>query len=178
MLEDIATPQFALAASAIIVPAYLANGMAFIFGGGRPLDGGRLFWDGKRILGDGKTVKGILFGILWAGVGGVGQATFRGLLGLNGTPPILFILYGFIIGSGALLGDLTGAFIKRRLGMPRGAPAPGMDQLNFIFGASLLAYPLLGVSLTMFLFLVVVTPLIHLLSGVIGYKAGKKREPW
>ena len=46
--------------------------------------------------------------------------------------------WSFILAIGSLLGDLGGAFIKRRLGMERGAKAPILDQYNFIAGAMLL----------------------------------------
>src|SRR3972149_4153462 len=37
-----------------------------------------------------------------------------------------------ILALGALLGDLAGAFVKRRMGKPRGAKAPGLDQYDFV----------------------------------------------
>ncbi|MCK4284933.1 MAG: CDP-archaeol synthase [Candidatus Lokiarchaeota archaeon] len=43
----------------LIVPAYFSNASMVITGGGRPIDGGKLFRDGRRILGDHKTVKGL-----------------------------------------------------------------------------------------------------------------------
>ncbi|MBY8984037.1 MAG: CDP-archaeol synthase [Candidatus Lokiarchaeota archaeon] len=51
----------------LIVPAYISNASMVITGGGRPIDGGKLFRDGKRILGDHKTVKG-LKGPLYIGI--------------------------------------------------------------------------------------------------------------
>ena len=37
--------------------------MAAVFGGGLPIDGGRVLKDGRRILGDGKTYRGLFAGI-------------------------------------------------------------------------------------------------------------------
>ncbi len=51
----------------LIVPAYISNASMVITGGGRPIDGGKLFRDGRRILGDHKTVKG-LKGPLYIGI--------------------------------------------------------------------------------------------------------------
>lgn len=51
----------------LIVPAYISNASMVFTGGGRPIDGGKLFRDGKRILGDHKTVKG-LKGPLYIGI--------------------------------------------------------------------------------------------------------------
>jgi CDP-2,3-bis-(O-geranylgeranyl)-sn-glycerol synthase len=51
----------------LIVPAYISNASMVITGGGRPIDGGKLFRDGRRILGDHKTLKG-LKGPLYIGI--------------------------------------------------------------------------------------------------------------
>ncbi len=51
----------------LFVPAYISNASMVITGGGRPIDGGKLFRDGRRILGDHKTVKG-LKGPLYIGI--------------------------------------------------------------------------------------------------------------
>lgn len=51
----------------LIVPAYLSNASMVFTGGGRPIDGGKLFRDGRRILGDHKTVNG-LKGPLYFGI--------------------------------------------------------------------------------------------------------------
>ena len=46
----------------LMLPAFLPNSAAVVFGGGKPIDFGRL-WRGKRILGDGKTWTGLIGGI-------------------------------------------------------------------------------------------------------------------
>ena len=47
-----------------IFPAYCANGAPVLFGGGKPIDGGKMFRDGKPIFGPHKTIRGFIFGIL------------------------------------------------------------------------------------------------------------------
>ncbi|MHA1985867.1 MAG: CDP-archaeol synthase [Promethearchaeota archaeon] len=51
----------------LMAPAYISNASMVITGGGRPIDGGKLFRDGRRILGDHKTMKG-LRGPLYIGI--------------------------------------------------------------------------------------------------------------
>src|SRR2546425_163624 len=46
------------------LPAYVANPMAVVFGGGAPIDLGRTFRDGERLFGDGKTWRGLVGGTL------------------------------------------------------------------------------------------------------------------
>src|SRR2546422_10291580 len=45
-----------------LLPAYVANPMAVVFGGGVPMDFGRVLRDGRRVLGDGKTWRGVAGG--------------------------------------------------------------------------------------------------------------------
>src|SRR5881397_738345 len=44
------------------LPAFVANPMAVVFGGGRPIDLGRTLRDGERLFGDGKTWRGLVGG--------------------------------------------------------------------------------------------------------------------
>src|SRR2546427_7243325 len=60
------------------LPAYVANPMAVVFGGGTPIDFGRTLRDGERLFGDGKTWRGL--------VGGTLAGAFLGLLL---APPLL-----------------------------------------------------------------------------------------
>ena len=45
-----------------------------------------------------------------------------------------------MLSFGALLGDMTKSFFKRRLGYERGAKFPLVDQLDFVAGAWILTY--------------------------------------
>ncbi len=78
-------------------------------------------------------------------------------------------------------GDLIGAFLKRRMGLPpRGAPAPPLlDQLDFLVAALLvtrLLDPPAIVSLQVFVAAVLLTPPIHLATNAAAYVLGLKKE--
>ena len=164
----------------VVLPAYTANGMALILGGGKPLDKGRKMRDGRRIFGEGKTVRGTILGILSGILASLGLSL--GFLQVYGG------LRGFIVGSaaslGAIGGDLLGSFAKRRFNIPRGHPVPFLDQLDFICMALLAAYLVnLQLKATVFtplavLIILAVTPFAHIAGNFIVYKAGKKRHPW
>jgi CDP-2,3-bis-(O-geranylgeranyl)-sn-glycerol synthase len=155
------------------LPAYVANTCACLFGRGRPLDGGRSLPDGHRILGDGVTVRGSLVGVL----SGTLIAFFQAGLAPNR------LLVGFLLSLGAIVGDAGGSFLKRRLGLSRGAPAPLLDQLNFVVGGLLFASfvlpfgeaPLTGTTV---LILFLLTPVGHLLVNKAGYLFHLKDVPW
>jgi CDP-2,3-bis-(O-geranylgeranyl)-sn-glycerol synthase len=174
------------------LPAFVANPTAVILGGGTPIDFGKNLSDGQRILGDGKTWRGL--------VGGTLSGAFLGLL-LAG--PFLALssssTWSFgstaaeafgasaILAFGALLGDLAGAFLKRRMHMPRGAKASGLDQYDFVVGALLVSLLIPAWSVPRFfsgeallglLAIILITPALHRAVNIVGYRIGKKHEPW
>lgn len=152
-----------------IFPAYCANAVPVIFGGGRPLDGGRLFVDGKPIFGSHKTVRGFVSGLIIGTLAGFGLS----LLTIDYS-----VLLGFVVSLGALLGDLAEAFVKRRLGIAPGAAFPVADQLDFVVGALLFSLFVSPPSWQVAVVVVLVTPPIHLLTNLLAYRMGVKKEPW
>ncbi len=85
---------------------------------------------------------------------------------------------GFMIALGAVLGDLLGAFVKRRLNVEPGKAFPVLDQLDFILGSVVLGYPFFQVGLISILQVVVVTPPIHLATNYGAYRLGIKKTRW
>jgi len=179
MLELIAGALWAM------LPAYVPNNAAVLAGGGRPIDGGRTL-GGARLLGDGKTWRGTAVGTavgvalalaLDAAAPAAGDA-----LGI--TLPNFPITAALGLALGAMLGDIGASFVKRRSGRERGAAFPGLDQLDFVVGALLLAllfapdWTLETFSLARVAVVVVVTPLLHLGTNGIAYWLGVKDEPW
>lgn len=150
-----------------MLPAYLANVSALTFGGGTPLDFGREFRDGRRILGDGVTWKGTIIGTLI----GTGIGLLQGIIVGD---IVQGILLGFTLGLGALLGDAAGSFIKRRLNIGRGRPAPILDQLDFVVGALVLSSLVFNPSLVLIALALIISPILHLSANAIGYALGMK----
>ena len=175
----------------LILPAYFANSVPVVLGGGAPIDGGKKWGDGQRLFGDGKTVRGFFAGAL----AGVAVGALEGVL-LAGTPwdiyagagalaggaggAATYVLAGFLLGCGAMAGDLLGSFIKRRQGLSRGKPSLVMDQLLFLALALLFAYPLAQQLLTpeAVLFLAVLTYIVHVGANVLANRLGLKKVPW
>jgi CDP-2,3-bis-(O-geranylgeranyl)-sn-glycerol synthase len=84
----------------------------------------------------------------------------------------------FLASLGALLGDMVGAFVKRRLGIKPGGPFPVLDQLDFVIGAALMASIVFDVSLGTAVILLLVTPPIHFLANLGAYLLGLKSTYW
>jgi CDP-2,3-bis-(O-geranylgeranyl)-sn-glycerol synthase len=88
------------------------------------------------------------------------------------------IFHGFLLSFGALIGDLIGSFIKRRLNLERGRPAPPLDQLDFVAGALAFSFIEFIPPIEIIGVLLVLTPGIHLIANIIGYRLRLKKEPW
>jgi len=153
----------------IIAPIYCTNGAPVLFGGGRPIDFGRTLWDGERILGDHKTVRGFVSGLVAGTAVGLIESAFvsRDLL------PI-----AFLASLGALLGDLAGAFLKRRLKLKPGSALPVVDQLDFVLGAAVAVSVTVRLSLATLAIIFLVTPPIHLLTNLGAYHLRLKSTHW
>lgn len=158
-----------LSALQFILPAYVANSSPVIFGGGKAIDLGRSFLDGRRIFGSNKTVRGFVGGLSCGALISLVEDLLMG----GG-----FFPYGVLISVGALLGDLLGAFIKRRFGLPPGSPFPLMDQLDFVFGALMLSCPFYKLSLSATFLIFLATPPLHLLTNGVAYILKLKKYWW
>ncbi len=161
----------------IYFPAMASNGAPVFVKRGKPIDLGRMFIDGKRILGDGKTFEGLAVGMIFGtGVGAIYSAALDNPY---------FVPYAAASSLGALLGDIVGAFIKRRLGIPRGAPAPLLDQLSFFIFANILIKALsldtiVGYQIDLGIFVAgaIIVLILHIATNWGAYKLGLKNVPY
>jgi len=154
-----------------IFPAYCANAVPVLAGGGLPMDFGRNFMDGRRIFGTNKTFRGFFFG--W-GIGflvGIAEVIILGLTKYG-------IMLSILTPLGALCGDLAGAFLKRRLNIAPGGLLPIIDQINFVVGAILFSLPLGIVTWELAATVMIITPPIHLFTNFLAFKLKLKSNPW
>jgi len=98
----------------------------------------------------------------------------------EGMEAILFsgVSIALILSIGALLGDLVGSFLKRRVDLRSGAPSPMLDQLGFVLMALILAAPFLQPDPVYPTILILVTLVIHWVSNAGSYLLGLKKNPW
>jgi CDP-2,3-bis-(O-geranylgeranyl)-sn-glycerol synthase len=171
----------------LMLPAYIANPMAVVFGGGTPIDMGMKWADGQRMLGDGKTIRGLIGGTACGIAAGFLQiyiaSYFASAFSILIVPTITAVI---TLSFGALLGDLIKSFFKRRIGFVRGAELPLIDQLDFVAGAWILTYIFDPMWFTenfisspwIILTVLVLTPILHRLTNIFGYSIKLKKEPW
>jgi len=119
----------------LMAPAYLAN-MAPPFlkywkGWNRPIS--------SRWLGGHKTVAGVLLGLVVALIAAWTQSVIDwsgSLVSYDDWP-----LIGLALGAGAMGGDLVKSFFKRLRGLAPGESWIPADQLDFMLGALIFAWP-------------------------------------
>ena len=151
-----------------MLPAYLANVTALAFGGGKPLDFNHKFSDGRRILGNGVTWRGTIIGTIIGTLVGVAQSIITGDI-------IQGFLLGLTLGGGALIGDACGSFIKRRLKLESGRPAPILDQLDFVVGALVFASLIVVIPVDLIVIILLISVFLHLGANIIAYLLGIKK---
>ena len=176
----------------MMFPAYIPNSFAAIFGGGKPIDGGRFLKDGKRIIGDGKTYRGFFSGIFFGVLAGSIQIWLNSngfaILGIEvpsfGQNYLNALKVVFALSCGSLLGDTFKSFFKRRMNLKRGASLPLVDQLDFVVGSWVFTYLIApewfmsNFTPNIMIIVLIITPMLHLGTNIIGYFIGIKKEPW
>ncbi|MEM1938479.1 MAG: CDP-2,3-bis-(O-geranylgeranyl)-sn-glycerol synthase [Acidilobaceae archaeon] len=155
----------------VILPAMVANATPVLSKGKIPIDFNKKFIDGRRLLGDGKTWEGLIVGLT--------AGTITGLILALIMRESILIEIGILASLGAMIGDIIASFIKRRLRLERGEPAPILDQLNFYIGAVIVLY-IAGYRFTLaiLLILAIISGLLHILANIVAYKLKLKRVPW
>ena len=166
-----------------ILPAYFSNGAGLVFGGGTPVDFKKSDSNGNRWIGDGVTWRGLICGTVIGIITGIIQGVIAPEIIANFGQYIITpivtdigsgILIGFLLGFGALLGDAIGSFLKRRIGIGRGKPAPILDQLDFLIVALILVSFVVKLSILFVAIAILLTLIIHLIANTGAYLLGLK----
>ncbi len=154
----------------LLVLLLIANGSPIIAQiilrdrGGAALDRGRRLADGRAVFGPSKTLRGVLAALL--------ATTLAGLA--LGYPWHI----GPLIGAFAMIGDLFSSFIKRRLGMPSGSMALGLDHVPESLLPLLVCRPLLGLSWGQTLTLTAGFMIANLLLSRLMFRFGLRQHPY
>jgi CDP-2,3-bis-(O-geranylgeranyl)-sn-glycerol synthase len=148
----------------------------------RPIDGGQS-WRGKRLFGDHKTWRGLIVAPL------MGELIFAlqyflailfpqtvswSRFSLNELP----WWFGFVLGAGAILGDLIKSFFKRRVNIAPGAVWFPFDQIDFLLGAAVLASLFVHFTGLDWVVMTICAVIAHMLVNRIGFWLKLKDTPW
>lgn len=130
-------------------------------------------YHGKRWLGDNKRWRGVVCGVLLAGLTGyVQNMIYPGNIGTF--PQVLFAM---CIGFGALYGDAVESFLKRQQGFDPGKSWFPYDQLDYIVGGLIAALPFGFITIEGAAVIVAAYFGLHLVTVFIAHRLGIRSAP-
>ncbi len=168
----------------LILPAYFANMAPVMIKKINflriPIDFNKTV-NNKPIFGKNKTFRGLVFGVLFAII----IAYLQFLLYSNNIfvdAAIVdysnWLLIGFLLGLGAVIGDLVESFVKRRLNYEPGKPFVPFDQLDFVIGALIFVYPVVKLTLDKIIIILLLSFVLHIVMNHLSFYTGIRKERW
>lgn len=144
-----------------------------------PIDRGLVLADKKPLFGNHKTLRGYLVGLFF----GMFIALIQGVLYfslpkmqlfslLNFNSYGDFLLLGFLLSFGALVGDTVTSFFKRRISLKPGDSWVPWDQTSFMIGAFIFSQPLFMLPLHYWGLNLLIGFFLHLMGNFVGYICG------
>ncbi len=179
---------YALSCIWFILPAYVGN-MAPVFAKrlfkdrfSTPIDLDKNFRD-SPIAGKNKTYRGLFAAILLSTIIVLLQKyaySFPGIqsISLINYSQINWLLWGLLMGAGAMFGDFVKSVVKRRVGKKPGESWKPMDQIDFLGGALFLCSPLYLPPLDIILGIFVLLPAIKISLDHVGYHLKIHDSKW
>ena len=168
----------------LMLPAYFAN-MApvmvkkinlFVFS----IDFNKTI-NSKPVLGKNKTFRGLIFGVIFSLIIAYLQfllykmGFFKNISFFNYQN---WLLFGLLMGLGALTGDLIKSFFKRRLNFKPGAKFVPFDQTDFVVGALLFIMPVFDLTLKIFVVSLVLSFVLHIITNHLAFYFRIRNEKW
>jgi CDP-2,3-bis-(O-geranylgeranyl)-sn-glycerol synthase len=159
------------------LPAYLANMSPVLFRWlpffDKPLHSG---WFGAH-----KTWRGLFLGAV-VGILVFLLQQYAYVQGFTGLALIDYggfsWVFGGVLGLGALLGDLTESFFKRRKGIAAGKSWIPWDQLDFVLGGIIFGGIFYVPAAEVMLLLILISPPLHFAVNYLGYLMGIRKSKW
>lgn len=168
-----------------MLPAYFANMAPVLIKGSFkelkvPVDFNTKL-DNNTIFGRHKTFRGLIFGIISAIIIALVQYLlynydfFRLISFVDYSN---WLLIGFLLGSGAVFGDLVESFFKRRLNLKPGRSFIPWDQLDFVIGSLIFIYPFYRLSLIQIITIITLSFVLHVIVNHTAYYMKIRKEKW
>jgi CDP-2,3-bis-(O-geranylgeranyl)-sn-glycerol synthase len=146
-----------------------------------PLDQG-IIWKTKPLLGPNKTVRGIVVAVIFGSITGLLQhlAARQGWI-----PEQIFIdynsagsalLWGALLGCGAMVGDALKSFFKRRVSIPSGEQWIPWDQIDVVIGVLLITQWFAPLPLLHSIVALIIISCAMMGTSALGVKLGIKKS--
>jgi len=158
-----------------MAPVFVKN-INFLAG---PIDFNKKLND-QPILGKNKTIRGLVAATLF---GGIFYLLQKYLFTFDFFQQISLFDYqtipwfaGFLMGLGAIVGDMVKSFLKRRFKINPGRPWIPFDQIDYVLGGTLF-FSLFYVPTTKdVVFLLLIGLTLHIIVNIIGYYVGLREH--
>ncbi|MBA4336768.1 hypothetical protein C0416_03265 [bacterium] len=172
-----------------MLPAYVSNASPIIAARlnvfkslAFPIDRNKKL-NGESLFGESKTSRGFFVGISSAVIMAVIQhfiyiGTTNHSIYLTDYSLFNSILIGFLLGTGALIGDLLESFIKRRIGKKSGQSWPIADQIDYPLGALLFVSIIFIPSASHIIIIIILSMMLSALANLLAYLLGIKKVWW
>jgi len=168
----------------IMIPAYFAN-MAPVMVKRinflkYPIDF-NMKLSGKPVFGRNKTFRGFFFGILFSV--SISYIQYR-LFTAGFFREVSFynyenwLLFGLLMGLGALTGDIAKSFLKRRIGIKPGDKFVPLDQTDFVIGSLIFIIPVYKATFAIFVACLLLSLLLHIIVNHIAFFLKIRSEKW
>ena len=145
-----------------------------------PIDFGKTL-GGKPLFGKNKTFRGLFFGVLFGVIVAFVQFLLYQnniLVGIAIVDYSNWFIIGFLLGLGAILGDLIESFVKRRLNYDPGKPFIPFDQIDFVIGGLILVSFVVFIGIEKIITLLLVSVVLHITVNHIAFYTGVRKEKW
>jgi CDP-2,3-bis-(O-geranylgeranyl)-sn-glycerol synthase len=165
-----------------MLPAYASNMAPIIVKKifkclAKPIDNGIKFRN-KPLFGKNKTWRGLIFGTLFGIL--ITFIQFNLNLKINIINYDHWLLIGFLMGFGAITGDMIESFFKRQSNIKPGQRFFPWDQIDFVVGALLLTHFFIPntIKISVILIILLISPILHILTNHLAYYLGIRKEKW
>jgi len=142
----------------------------------------------EKLFGSHKTYRGIFFGTLFGIIIAFLQRfliDFKFINQISIANYNNWLLIGFLLGFGAMIGDLIKSFFKRKLNIPPGDKFIPFDQIDFIVISFLLILPFYNLIiaknisfLILFLYTLIISFFLHIIVNHIAFYLRIGKEKW
>ncbi|MBT4805363.1 CDP-archaeol synthase [Candidatus Woesearchaeota archaeon] len=79
------------------------------------------------------------------------------------------VLLGFLLGFGAIIGDLIKSYYKRKNKIAPGKSWIPYDQVDFVIGGIIFSFFIYVPTVSVVVILLLISPLLHILTNIMGY---------
>jgi len=132
-----------------------------------------------NIFGKNKTYRGLIFGILFAIIiAFIQYLVYPQLKDLSFLDYSNWFKIGFLMGFGAVFGDIIESLVKRRLKYKPGQPFVPLDQLDFVLGSLLFISLIFIPTIKMIITIIIVSFILHVLVNHSAYYLKIRNEKW